>query len=129
MENSELIFNLVFFVVVISVIFQGVTLPFMSWYLGLENNEESPFQQGDLEKLEYFEENLIKIKVCHEGIFAGRRVQELGLPKEVLLILINRQGENLLPRGNTLIKVEDELYILSDNLQTVKEYLSAMQAT
>ncbi|GLI55496.1 K+/H+ antiporter [Propionigenium maris DSM 9537] len=123
-ENSELIFNLVFFVVVISVIFQGVTLPFMSWYLGLESHEESPFQEGDLEKMEYLEERVVKIRVSSEGILAGRRVHELNLPREILLILINRQGDNLLPRGNTLIREEDELYLLSDNLHTVRSYFS-----
>ncbi|WP_372712633.1 potassium/proton antiporter [Ilyobacter sp.] len=121
--NAELIFNLVFFVVLLSVIFQGMTLPFASRYLDLNETKDKILERGDLENLEYFEENLIKVKTRRDGIIPGKKIMDLHFPKDILLILINRKGKKILPRGDTLIEAEDELYILADDPRIVEEYI------
>jgi Trk K+ transport system NAD-binding subunit len=46
---------------------------------------------------------------------AGRAVRELGLPKECLLIAVRREGEELIPSGETLVRGGDHLtFLLSE---------------
>lgn len=92
-ENAELIFNLVFFVVVLSVILQGMSLPFASRYLGLQDTSPRYFEKGNLENFEYFEETLTKVKVQPKGVVVGKQIKEINLPKDILLILIDRGGK------------------------------------
>lgn len=122
--NAELIFNLVFFVVLLSVIFQGMTLPFASSYLGLKETKSKVFEKGDLENLEYFEESLVKVKVRNEGEVAEKKISEIGLPKDILLILINRKGKHILPKGDTIIETGDELYILGESSEEIENYIT-----
>ena len=39
-ENADQMFNIVFFVVVISILFQGTTIPFVAKFLGVENERK-----------------------------------------------------------------------------------------
>ncbi|WP_319370057.1 TrkA C-terminal domain-containing protein [uncultured Ilyobacter sp.] len=122
--NAELILNFVFFVVLLSVIFQGMPLPFASSYLGLKETGSKILEKGDLENLEYFEESLVKVKVRNEGEVAEKKISEIGLPKDILLILINRKGKNILPKGDTTIEVGDELYLLGESPGIIEDYIS-----
>lgn len=122
-ENAELIFNLVFFVVVLSVILQGMSLPFASRYLGLRDTSPRYFERGDLENFEYFEETLTKVKVQPKGVVVGKQIKEINLPKDILLILIDRGGKKILPKGDTIINQGDELYVLAENPQIVEDYI------
>jgi len=122
-ENADLIFNLVFFVVVLSVVLQGMTLPFASGYLGLKDTSPKYFEKGNLENFEYFEETLTKVRVQSNGVAVGKQIKEISLPKDILLILINRGGKKLLPKGDTIINQGDELYVLAENPQIVEDYI------
>jgi Trk K+ transport system NAD-binding subunit len=44
---------------------------------------------------------------------AGRAISDLGLPDNVLLILVTRHGERLRPRGSTILSAGDEVYAYS----------------
>lgn len=123
LPNADLIFNLVFFVVVLSVILQGMTLPFASKYLGLRDTTPKYFEKGNLENFEYFEETLTKVQVRANGITVGKMIKDIHFPNDILLILIDRKGKKLLPKGNTIIEVDDELYILAESTQVVEEYI------
>jgi trk system potassium uptake protein TrkA len=45
---------------------------------------------------------------------AGRRVFELGLPPDVLFVLIVRDGDVIVPRGETTVQPGDRLMVLAD---------------
>lgn len=121
--NADLIFNLVFFVVVLSVTLQGMTLPFASRYLELTDTTPKYFERGNLENFEYFEETLTKVEVQTNGIAVGKMIKEIHFPSDILLILIERRGKRLLPKGNSLIEAGDELYILAESTQVVEDYI------
>lgn len=50
--------------------------------------------------------------VHHDSKAAGRAVRALGLPGECLLIAIRREGEELIPSGDTVIRGGDQLTFL-----------------
>ena len=55
---------------------------------------------------------------------SGKRLSEIHLPEEFLLIHIQRDGRNILPHGDTRLEPGDILTFLvrEDEVSTLKEY-------
>ncbi|HSI79568.1 MAG TPA: potassium/proton antiporter [Solirubrobacterales bacterium] len=112
-EGSELIFNLVFFVVVTSTLIQGATFEPLARRLGLTTSApalpEPLIETGIVRRLG----GESKVWRVGEGDAAvGRMVKELGLPRDALVNLIVRGETAIPPRGSTEIEPGDELHIL-----------------
>jgi cell volume regulation protein A len=112
-SDSNAIYNIVFFVVLTSAIFQGTTFEWLANKLGLTTTQRtvvSPvIQVGNIRKLgaEFFE-----FPVREGDALAGHVVSELQLPREALVSVIVRGETALLPRGSTELEVGDRLQIL-----------------
>jgi len=111
--GSDLIFNLVFFVVVTSTLIQGASFELLARRLGLTTDEpalpQPLIETGIVRRLG----GESKVWRVHEGDAAvGRMVKELGLPREALVNLIVRGESAIPPRGSTEIEAGDELHIL-----------------
>ena len=52
--------------------------------------------------------------VQHASAIIGKRVSELDLPYNCLLVAVRRGGRELLPRGDTVIMASDTLVALAD---------------
>ncbi len=112
-SESNTIYNIVFFVVLASAIFQGTTFEWVADKLRLTTEQRAVappvIQAGNIRKLgaEFFEFRI------HKGdAIAGHVVSELQLPREALVSVIVRGDEALLPRGSTQLEVDDRLQIL-----------------
>jgi cell volume regulation protein A len=109
--HKETIFNAVFFVVVVSTIVQGTTLEWVAARLGLTAPappvHEPPLEVGPLSKLD-----LVDFAVAGDHAVNGSAVRELGLPRDSLIAVINRDGDAIPPRGGTVIQPGDRLYVL-----------------
>ncbi|MFT4048295.1 MAG: potassium/proton antiporter [Solirubrobacterales bacterium] len=112
-SDSNAIYNIVFFVVLASSIFQGTTFEWFATRLGLMTTERAivppVIQVGNIRKLgaEFFE-----FRIREGDAIAGHVVSELQLPREALVSVIVRGDEALLPRGSTQLEVDDRLQIL-----------------
>jgi cell volume regulation protein A len=127
---APLIFNIVFFVVLASVLFQGTTIPRVARWLRVE----APLVPKRSFPLEYTPVNSLKSELREltipAGAFAeGKAIVELHLPREVLVILIGRSDEFLVSSGSTVIQADDTLLILADHdqFQQVAASLTAAQ--
>jgi cell volume regulation protein A len=109
--HKETIFNAVFFVVLVSMIAQGTTLEQLARRLGLVSPAppvpEAPLEVGPLSKLE-----LIDFAVAPDHAVNGSAVRELGLPRNALIAVINRDSETIPPRGSTVVRAGDRLFVL-----------------
>ncbi len=109
--HKETIFNAVFFVVVVSTIVQGTTLEWVARRLGLISPappvHEAPLEVGPLSKLD-----LVDFAVAGDHAVNGSAVRELGLPRDSLIAVINRDGESIPPRGSTVVQAGDRLFVL-----------------
>jgi cell volume regulation protein A len=115
LEVAELFFSIVFFVVVTSVLIQGTTIPIVAKWLhvGVPVKEKTRYPI-ELEQSIDTKAALKEVEV-EEGDYAvGKQILELGLPENVLITLVNREGKFLVPRGTTRVEVHDKLLILSD---------------
>ena len=53
----------------------------------------------------------------------GRKVMELGLPKNVLLALVLRSGQRLVPRGDTALQAGDRVIVVTKTFEDTETYL------
>lgn len=121
LEQAYLIFTVIFFVVVTSVIIQGTTIPIVAKWLHVDSPAKTKTRYPiELEPSVDTKTALKEIQI-EEGDFAeGRQILELGLPQNVLITLINREGKFIVPRGDTTILPADKLLILSEK-QNIRE--------
>ena len=109
--NAEYIFNLVFFVVLISVISQGISIPFMARLFNVAAPIEEEAHKFTAEVLPSGF-SLIELTL-HEGAPAHEnRVVDLQLPSGVILTSIERGGRYLIPKGNTVLHAGDKISAL-----------------
>lgn len=115
LEQAELLFSIVFFVVVTSVLVQGTTIPLVARWLHVDTPiKEKTRYPIELEPSVDTKAALKEVEINEGDIAANRQVLELGLPQSVLITLINRDGRFIVPRGTTEIQVHDKLLILSE---------------
>jgi cell volume regulation protein A len=115
LEVAELFFSIVFFVVVTAVLIQGTTIPIVAKWLhvGIPVKEKTRYPI-ELEPSIDTKAALKEVEVEEGDDAVGKQILELGLPENVLITLINREGKFLVPRGTTRVEVHDKLLILSD---------------
>lgn len=112
--GAQLLFNVSFFLVLVSILVQGTSLPFVARGLGVNEPLSGPSSMP----LEYTptgagRNDLLEITVPPTSGFVGRRIMDLGLPNEALIVLICRDEEYLIPHGTTSLSAGDVLQILA----------------
>lgn len=108
LPNAEYIFNLVFFIVLISVIMQGATIPWIAAKLTVtEPIPSEPVEEPIGALPTGFE--LIKARVLEDSPANKKRIVELGLPAGVLLTSIERNGRYHIPQGGSVLETGDKL--------------------
>jgi cell volume regulation protein A len=111
---GELLFHLVFFVVLISLLFQGSTIQFMASKLGLLNQKsENLYLPRDFDNMEFPGMTLQELIIPYNSSSVGKALFEIKLPKESHILLIARGEQFLIPSGNTRIQGGDVIWILA----------------
>ena len=70
---------------------------------------------GDAKAEEDF--SFIQIKLGSKDLWTGKMVKEVGLPHGVIIALIQRGRETLVPRGNVVLQPGDRLVIGAENMK------------
>lgn len=121
--NADLYFNLVFFIVLTSVIVQGTTIPLAARKLGLEA-PLVPQRQYPLEYLPVHKttSEMIEVPLARDSPAANRRIVQLSLPRSALIVLVARGDDFLAPDGSTVLLPGDTLLILleREDIDTVR---------
>ncbi len=121
-EQAPLIFDVVFFVVVLSAVVQGWTMPYLARYLGLEVPAEPPPPVTlEIMSLQNVDGEVVDYAVGAESRAAGRRVKDLALPAGAVIALIVRDKNVIPPHGNTRIEPGDHVILVlrSDTMPLV----------
>ena len=82
-------------------------------------------------KLKHFNEyhedkstTLTEFSVEENSSLINKSIKDANIPDDVLIVMIKRKGEVLVPNGNTIILPEDILVVTSNNMSEVEELLS-----
>jgi cell volume regulation protein A len=110
--QAQTLFDLVFFVVLTSVLIQGTTIPTVARWLGVD--VVGRIRAEALIHEEFVDRcggELSEIKLEKSSPAVGRRIVELDLPPDALVVLIKRNGEFIIPRGSIALEAEDRILI------------------
>ena len=111
-----MIFHLVFFIVLTSVLLQGTSLPAVARWLGLEAPLPStPEFSLPLESPDSIRTGLAEITISPTSKAVGKQIVELGLPKQVVIMMIARDKHAFIPTGRSVIHPNDKLLVFADN--------------
>jgi potassium/hydrogen antiporter len=111
-EFARTMFNLVFFVVLASVVVQGTSIPFLARRLGLDDTTDGGESPGyDLPRRR--QSDLVTVEVGEESPIAHGPVVSSELPKDTLILLIYRGSDFFLPHGRTILEPGDRLIMLT----------------
>lgn len=112
--DASIVFDVVFFVVVVSALAQGATVPWLTRRLELERAEPpAPTAVLNIEAREPFTSDLQSYYVDELLPVAGARLAELPLPPTASVMLIVRERDLIAPRGDTVLEPGDHVYLLS----------------
>jgi cell volume regulation protein A len=126
-DKANMIFNIVFFVSITSVLIQGTTLPVIARWLHLVLPEKAKQRtQTDLELTDSIKSLLTEIIIPEKCSVAGKPLVDLGLPKTILISIIQRKGKYITPNGSTVLEPNDKLYVISENKEAIKKVFDCL---
>ena len=115
MPRAEIIFDLVFFIVLTSILLQGTSIPLFAKWLKLEAPvADKPNYPLELEPAAGIKSELVNVEVAEGSPVIGRQIVEVGFPKDALIVLIGRGNEFIVPNGGTVLESGDSLLVLAD---------------
>lgn len=104
------VFHIVFFACLLSVGLQGALLPVAAKKLKMVEKSGSVLRTfNDYQEDE--ELQLIKTKITKNHAWAGKTISELKLALDILVVMIKRGDQTILPNGRTRIKAGDILVL------------------
>lgn len=110
-ENAPLIFNVVFFVVLISATVQGGTLAHVARWLGLaEEPPAKPAVTLEITALDNVNADIVEYTLAPDSRAVGRRLSHLALPEGTVIAMVTRGNEVIPPRGSTALRANDHLF-------------------
>jgi potassium/hydrogen antiporter len=111
--NAPVVFDVVFFAVVVSVLAQGLTLPWAAHRLGVEvpRGPEPPVML-EITSLKHVDSDIVDYAVGEDSRAAGRQVRALALPEVAVIAMIARGREVIPPRGSTRIRAGDHVFVV-----------------
>ena len=124
-ENSGLIFNIVFFITLISLLIQGTTVGTMAKWLGLiaPKRDKKDF---DVQLPEEIKSSMSEIEINDQVLSGGNRLMDMTLPDNTLAVMVKRGNNFFVPKGNTVLKLGDKLLVISDNEEELKKAYAAL---
>ena len=121
-EKSNLIFNIVFFIVLFSILIQGTTLPIMAKWLQVESKSKD-FKGEEVIASPLFYHTLKQFYIEENSKVIGLSIVELDLPADFLILLIKREKEYIKPTGSSILKENDMLLIQCNSENRYKKVL------
>ncbi len=125
LPKAELIFNLVFFISISSVLLQGTTLAYVARLLHVTIPQKAKRRTGlDFELTDKIKTAMEEIRIPDDATVIGKRIVELGTPATINILSIERAGVYIVPNGSTKLMGGDILHVLAED-ENALELLSA----
>lgn len=111
-EGADMLFDIVFCVTIISLLVQGTTVSGMANLLGLAYEErESSFGDALQDRMK---SAFTEVEVNDTMLEGGNKLSDITLPDNTLVVMVCRDGDYFVPRGNAELMAGDKLLVLSD---------------
>ena len=115
--GSNQLFNIVFFITLLSLVIQGMSIAKVAKWLKLDLPQKKEGNEFGIELPDEIDSELHEITLTPEMLKEGNRLADMHLPQGTLVILIKRGYEFLIPNGQAELHAGDKLLIISENKQ------------
>lgn len=111
-EGAETLFNIVFFITLLSLLIQGSTMPTVARLLKLDEEVKNEVSLFGVEIPQHTGAQMVEREVTNEMLSDGRLLMEIDLREEELVILVRRGDNYMVPKGKLALEVGDILLIV-----------------
>lgn len=112
--GADAIFNIVFFITIVSLIVQGTTVSRMANWLGLSMPMPKTGNEFGVELPEEIDSDLRDLTVTEELLAQGNTLKEMNIPKGTLVMIVKRGDAYLVPNGQLQLELGDKLLLISE---------------
>lgn len=120
-ENSKLIFNVVFFITILSLLLQGTTIPVVARMLKLSCDKPEEGSDFGVELPDAIKSVMTEINLTSGVLEKGNTLMALPLPENTLAVMVKRDGKFFIPNGRTKLEPDDKLLVISDKDEALLE--------
>lgn len=121
--QAKMIFNIVFFITILSLMVQGTSVPLIAKWLKLSSvaPTKRKLKEFDIEFSDEIKSATCEIKVNQEMLKQGNNLMNINLPEHTLVVMVKRHDRYFIPRGNTHLEEGDSLLVITDNEEAMRE--------
>ncbi|TMI70425.1 MAG: potassium/proton antiporter [Bacteroidetes bacterium] len=120
--KADIIFPLVFFISVTSVLFQGSTLHLVAdWLKVTVPKKAKKITPLDMELYDTVSSELVEAILPGNSKAVGKAIVNIRLPKQGLIVLIVRDGKYIQPNGSTILEEGDKLLLIANSKDILNE--------
>lgn len=113
LPGAPLIFNVVFFVVLVSAVVQGSSLSWVARKLGLaEPPPPTPAATLEITSISNINTDIVEYTLSKDSRAVGKRLSQMALPVGVVIAMITRGDDVIPPRGSTSLAAGDHLFVV-----------------
>lgn len=121
--HARLIFNIVFFCTLVSLLVQGTSLPMVAKWLHLVDQRRIVRKLKDFDVA--FSDDIksvrTEIEVTSAMLRVGNQLMNMPVPDNTLVVMVKRDDKYFVPTGKTVLKEKDKLLIITDNHERLEE--------
>lgn len=114
-EGSQQLFNIVFFITLLSLVVQGTSISYVARKLHLDLPEEKEGNEFGVELPDEIDSKLNDITLTPDMLDNGNRLKDMNIPKGTLVMLVKRGNEFIIPNGEVELHAGDKLLLISEN--------------
>lgn len=119
MEGAHGIFNIVFFITLISLLVQGTTLSVVARWLGLDEPEETDGNRFGVELPEELRSELREVVLTPQMLEYGNRLALMDIAPGTLVMMIKRGERFMVPNGRLELRPGDVLLVISEERASI----------
>lgn len=120
--DADTLFNIVFFITILSLLLQGTSIPWVARKLHLSYPQKKKGKsEFEMEFSEDIKSAMSEVIVTKESLRFGNRMMDIPLPDKTLVVMVKRSDSYFIPRGNTEIQIGDRMLIISDDEKALKQ--------
>lgn len=121
--HARAMFNMVFFITILSLLLQGTTVNSMASVLGLK--EPVREKEFNMDLPDEITAAMNEMSVTAKLLDSGDRLKDIVLPPNTLVVMVKRENRYLVPTGNTRLHLSDTLLLISEEGKDLRGFIDA----
>jgi cell volume regulation protein A len=121
-DKANMIFHIVFFISVTSILIQGTTLSIVAKWLKVSiPSEDKKVTPAERILEEHPKAEMREIGIEKGNHIVGKKIVDIEFPNTAIIAMIKRDNKYITPNGSTVIEPYDVLVVLSETKKGIKK--------